>query len=104
MEEIARFLRVFQAGANVQGLIRMGPATDPYAKGSGIDLVPGVGVKFLRTGVDSANFMLLHSLDPLPNNNFNFFSETVSNHISGDESENISSINHPRKKAVCNFF
>ena len=60
----------------------MGPATDPYAKGSGIDLVPGVGVKFLRTGVDSANFMLLHSLDPLPSNNFNFFAETVSNHIS----------------------
>ena len=61
----------------------MGPATDPYSFGHGKDLVPGVGVKFLRTGVSSANFMLLHSLDPLANNNFNFFAEPVSNHLSG---------------------
>ena len=62
----------------------MGPATDPYSSGSGKDLTPGVGVKFLRTGVSSANFMLLHSLDPLENNNFNFFAKTVSNHLSGE--------------------
>lgn len=74
---------LLKAGANVHGLIRMGPATDPYSFGKGKDLVPGVGVKFLRTGVSSANFMLLHSLDPLANNNFNFFAEPVSNHLSG---------------------
>ena len=82
----------------------MGPATDPYAKGSGIDLVPGVSVKFLRTGVDSANLLLSESLHPLPNNNFNFFAETVSNHISGDESENSSHIliNQEVANNVCN--
>lgn len=76
---------VFQAGANVQGLIRMGPASDPYAKGFGKDLVPGVAVKLLRSGVNSANFVLLPHLEPLANNNFNFFAETISNHISGEE-------------------
>jgi len=73
---------LLKAGANVQGLIRMGPASDPYAKGSGKDLVPGVGIKLLRSGVNSANFVLLPHLEPLANNNFNFFAETISNHIS----------------------
>ena len=62
----------------------MGPATNPYSSGVGKDLVPGIGVKFLRTGVSSANFMLLHSLDPLPDNNFNFFAKDMSNHIPGN--------------------
>jgi len=79
--ENSNYTGLLKASSTTYGLIRMGPATDPYSSGSGRDLVPGIGVKFLRTGVNSANFMLLHSLEPLPENNFNFFAETMSNHI-----------------------
>jgi len=74
---------LLKAGSTVEGIARLGSAGDPFASGEGKDLVPGVGIKFLRTGVHSANFMLLHSLNPLPENNFNFFAKSISNHISG---------------------
>ena len=32
----------------------------------------------------SANFLLIHELDPLPNNNHNFFGVPLSNHIPAD--------------------
>ena len=74
---------IYQAGANVHGLIRMSSAFDPYRSGLGKDLIPAAAVKFLRTGVSSANFVVLNSLDPLDENNFNFFAEPLTNHIPG---------------------
>ena len=44
-------------------------------------LLPGVGVKFFRTGKMSANFLLLNSLMPLKDNSHDFFSVPMSNHI-----------------------
>ena len=76
--------QILQAGSTIEGFARLGSASDPYALVAPTrDLTPGVGIKFLRTGVTSANFVLLHSLDPLPNSNFNFFALPISNHISG---------------------
>ena len=73
-----------KAGTTIHGMARLGSASDPYGLVVPTrDLTPGVGIKFLRSGVSSANFMLLRSLDPLPNGNFDFFSESLSNHISG---------------------
>ena len=63
---------------NVSGLIRMGPAADLFGFGSG-GLVPGIGMKFFRTGHPSGNVIMLHSLDSLPG--YNFFSVPLSNHI-----------------------
>ena len=78
--------QILQAGSTIEGFARLGSASDPYALVAPTrDLTPGVGIKFLRTGVTSANFVLLHSLDPLPNSNFNFFALPISNHISGKE-------------------
>ena len=68
------FTGLFKAGETVSGLIRMGSAQD-------FGLVPGVSVKMLRTGTKSANLLALYILDPLPNNNYNFFSVPLSNLI-----------------------
>ena len=69
---------VFAAGAKTPGLIRMGSAL-PVTPTSGV--VPGVGVKFLRTSVGSGNFVALNTLDPLPGNSYNFFERNLTNHI-----------------------
>lgn len=69
---------VFEANAASEGLIRMGSAT-PVTTHSGI--VPGLGIKFMRSGVESANFVALVALDPLPGKSYNFFQSNFSNHI-----------------------
>ena len=56
----------------------MGSATE-VTKSSG--LIPGLGIKFPRTNAKSGNFVALHSLDPLPDNSYNFFAKSFSNHI-----------------------
>jgi len=61
---------------NQEGFIRMGSAAD-YNNGG---LTPGLGFKFARTGVQSANFVALHSLDL--GQSWNFFKYNQSNHIS----------------------
>jgi len=71
---------VFAAGTTAHGLIRMGSALS-VDKESGV--VPGVGIKFLRTGVQSGNYVALYTLGALPDNNYNFFEKTISNHIPG---------------------
>ena len=60
------------------GMVRMGSALE-VTETSG--MVPGIGVKSLRDGVPSANWVELVSLAPLPDNNYNFFASDFSNHI-----------------------
>lgn len=72
------FTGLFKAGASVHGLVRLGSAL-PVDKRSGV--VPGIGVKFLRSGVASGNFVSLNTLDPLPDGEYNFFAKNLSNHI-----------------------
>ena len=43
-------------------------------------LGPGMGLKFLRDGVDSANLVAMYSVDGQPND-WNFFSHDFSNHV-----------------------
>ena len=71
------FTGLFKAGETISGLIRMGSASDFPG------LVPGIGVKMLRTGKISANLVALHKLDALPNGNHNFFAVPLSNAIPG---------------------
>ena len=73
------FTGLFKPG-QISGLIRLGAAADftiPFSPG----LVPGVGVKFLRSGTSAANFVALNSLEAIPGGNFNFFAVPLSNHI-----------------------
>lgn len=72
------FTGLFEAGNTVHGLVRMGSA---LAVDTTSGIAPGVGVKFLRSGVPSGNFVGLVALEPLPNNNYNFFAANLSNHI-----------------------
>lgn len=70
------FTGILKAGSLNSGLIRMGSATDSLD-----EMTPGVSIKFFRTGIMSANVLLLNSLLPLPENSFDFFSVPLSNHI-----------------------
>ena len=60
------------------GIIRMGSARD-ISNGAGVK--PGAAVKFLRTGRSSANFFVMNNLNPIPNNNYNFFGLDLFTHI-----------------------
>jgi len=72
------FTGVLKANNVARGLVRMGSAL-PVDLKSGV--VPGIGVKFLRSNVPSGNLVALYSLAPLPDNSYNFFEKTLSNHI-----------------------
>jgi hypothetical protein len=43
-------------------------------------LNPGMGLKFLRDGIDSSNLVAMHDLSGTPGN-WNFFSQDLKNHI-----------------------
>jgi hypothetical protein len=64
-----------------QGLIRLSSAAAPTAD-SKSPLAPGMGLKFLRDGIDSANLVSMWSVAGQPND-WNFFSNTFFNHIAG---------------------
>ena len=72
------FTGLFQDG-QTHGMIRLGSATSTDDKKSGV--TPGGGVKFFRTGQSSGNFVILNQLGPIADNNYNFFSVPLSNHI-----------------------
>lgn len=74
------FSGVLKANNVAHGLIRMGSALAVDLK-SGV--VPGVGVKFLRSKVPSGNYVALNTLAALPDNSYNFFEKRLSNHIPG---------------------
>ena len=59
-------------------MIRLGSAND-FTASSG--LTPGAGIKFLRTGATSANFVALNQLGPMDTSSFNFFKVPISNHF-----------------------
>lgn len=72
------FSGLFQAGTVTRGLVRLGSALEVTLH-SGI--VPGIGIKLLRSGVvASGNLVALSLLEPTTN--YNFFARPLSNHIS----------------------
>ena len=66
---------IFRGGDS--GYVRMSSATPVDTKTP--NMKPGMGVKFLRDGVDSANFVAMFSVDG--QENLNFFANDWSNHI-----------------------
>lgn len=63
------------------GFMRFSSAKCPSASGG---ITPGAGIKLLRDGKPSANFVAMYSLDgqPCENGTSNFFAHTWKNHIS----------------------
>ena len=59
------------------GYIRMSFAAQPSP--NLVNTTPGIGVKFLRDGVDSANFVAMYSVDG--HDTWNWFANSFSNHI-----------------------
>jgi hypothetical protein len=59
------------------GLVRLSSAAEPS---SSQPLAPGLGLKFLRDGVDSADLVAMYSVAGTPGD-WNFFEKDFSNHI-----------------------
>ena len=72
---------VFKPG-QVSGLVRMGAAAD-WTSSLTPGMTPGVGVKIFRTGVASANVVMINSLLAIPDDNHDFFAVPLRNHIPG---------------------
>jgi len=60
-----------------EGLIRLSSAVAPSSSQA---LAPGMGLKFLRDGMDSANLVSMYSVDGQPGD-WNFFSNNFTTHI-----------------------
>jgi len=73
----SKYTGIFQSGT-AQGLLRIGSAL-PVTSITGI--VPGIGMKFFRNGVHSANWVMLHSLEPQIGDTYDMFHYTQYNHI-----------------------
>ena len=71
---------IFKGGDT--GFVRLSIAAPADTKTPNI--APGMGVKFLRDGVDSANFVSMYSVDG--QESFNFFENNWSNHVSDTHS------------------
>ena len=71
---------MFKSGES-HGFIRMGSAT-PI--GYLLGVTPGIGIKFLRSGVKSANFVALNQLAKMDDNRHNFFAVPLRNHLPED--------------------
>ena len=69
------------------GLIRLSSAAAPTAD-SKSPLAPGMGLKFLRDGIDSANLVSMWSVGGQPND-WNFFSNLFFTHIAAAPKERI---------------
>lgn len=66
------------------GIVRLSSAAKPTTDGSQ-PLAPGMGLKFLRDGVSSANLVAMYSVEGTPND-WNFFSKDFFNHITAAKS------------------
>lgn len=69
------FTGIFK-GADV-GIVRMSVAAEPNLKVK--MLTPGIGLKFLRDGMDSASLVAMYSVDG--QESWNYFANDFSNHI-----------------------
>lgn len=78
VNDASPYTGVFAPGTKAQGLVRLGSA-QPVSTSSGV--IPGLGIKFMRDGVKSANFVALVTLSPLPGSSYNFFQSNFSNII-----------------------
>lgn len=77
VDKSSKFTGIFAPGTS-EGLIRMGSATP-----TGYKMFPGLGIKFLRSGVRSANFVALSAMfdKKESQDGWDFWKETFSNHV-----------------------
>jgi hypothetical protein len=65
---------------STQGIIRMSSSAQPKLNSEQFPLGPGMGIKFLRDGVDSANTVTMYQ-GKGQYKEWNFFAHTQSNHV-----------------------
>jgi hypothetical protein len=68
---------VFGSGCD-NALVRLSSAVEPV---KGTMVAPGMGLKCLRDGIESANLVSMYSVDGNPEGDWNFFSQNFYNHI-----------------------
>lgn len=67
------------------GVVRLSAAAEPNSNEQ--LLAPGLGLKFLRDGIDSASLVAMYSVDG--QDSFNFFKNDFSNHIPAAKSKSL---------------
>ena len=75
VDDASPFTGILAAGTTSTGILRMGNALDMQAMS-----FPGMGIKFLRTGVKSANFVTLR-LGGATKSNWNYFGAPQTNNV-----------------------
>ena len=63
-------------------LVRLSSAVEPK---KGQIVAPGMGLKCLRDGIESANLVSMYSVNGNPDNNWNFFSQDFTTHVGPGE-------------------
>lgn len=76
VDDSSPFTGILTGGTKSIGILRMGNALD-----LGVSSFPGMGFKFLRTGVKSANFVTLR-LGGATSSNWNYFGAPQTNNVS----------------------
>lgn len=66
-------------------MVRFSSAIEPSIDGN--PLTAGMGLKFLRDGIDSANLVAMFSVDGTPGD-WNIFSKNFTNHIPAAQGSN----------------
>jgi len=72
-----QFTGVFGSGCD-NAIVRLSSAIEPTSDKM---VAPGMGLKCLRSGIESANLVSMYSVNGNPQGNWNFFSQDFSNHI-----------------------
>lgn len=74
------FTGIFKGGK--EGLIRLSTMMTPSLDNLSAPISPGMGLKFLRDGVDSANIVSAVGYNGTPND-WNYFNHSLTNHMEG---------------------
>lgn len=77
VDSISEFSGIFEPGTQ-SGIVRLGTST-PFNETRGI--TPGMALKFMRSGVPSANVLVAADLGINPNASYNYFGPVQSNHL-----------------------
>lgn len=80
------FTGVFKGGDH--GVVRLSFAAKPDPKV--LNTTPGMGLKFLRDGIDSVNLVAMYSVDG--QDSWNFFKNDFSNHIPAFQSKSLAPV------------
>jgi len=83
------FTGLFQGAT--EGIVRLSSANSPVLGDAASPLTPGMGLKFLRDGIDSGNLVSMYGVNGTPGE-WNYFEHSFSNHIKPAEGAALAAV------------